>query len=396
MIHALAARARHSSTPSSFVEENFRDADSSVRRACPGSRQGVVTEGAGVPDSADRARSVPSCRARVGPCATRPAWADSVAARHRGTCGGIEARRSERSRVAVGGSAPWPRRRRSRRRAPSGRRALADLRRQPLAGLAEQGDGAVDQLRRSSAGPGRRPRSRACRARPAPARRRSARRSPARPRPWRGPSRRMRASSASIVSGSVIVFGVAAGIPVRASSSRTASSGSWDSSALPTPGAVRGDPAAGLGEHPHRVPGGHLADVHHGVVVEDGEVRGLAQGVDQAGEHRLRPRAEHRAGDLAERDEPGAERVAAVRQLAHVAALDQRAHQPVDRGQRQAGPRGSSLRPISPPASPTISSRSSTRPTDCTPPFLAGSAIGPPGRSDETFAWRKQHTDIRR
>ena len=59
-----------------------------------------------------------------------------------------------------------------------------------------------------------------------------------------------------------------------------------------------------------------------------------------AGEHRLRPRAEHRAGDLAERDEPGAERVAAVRQLAHVAALDQGPHQPVDRGQRQAGPGG--------------------------------------------------------
>ena len=49
------------------------------------------------------------------------------------------------------------------------------------------------------------------------------------------PSRRILASSASIVSGSVIVFGVAAGIPVRASSSRTASSGSCDSSALPTP-----------------------------------------------------------------------------------------------------------------------------------------------------------------
>ena len=39
-------------------------------------------------------------------------------------------------------------------------------------------------------------------------------------------------------------------------------------------------------------------------------------------------------------DAPGAKRVAAVRQLAHVAALDQGAHQSVDRGQRQAGPGG--------------------------------------------------------
>src|SRR5690349_14844223 len=38
----------------------------------------------------------------------------------------------------------------------------------------------------------------------------------------------------------------------------------------------------------------------------------------------------------------------------------------------------SSLRPTSPPASATISRRSSTRPTDCTPPLLAASAIGPP------------------
>ena len=52
-------------------------------------------------------------------------------------------------------------------------------------------------------------------------------------RAW--PARRIFASSASRTSGSVMVCGVCAGMPVRASSSRTALSGSWESSALPTP-----------------------------------------------------------------------------------------------------------------------------------------------------------------
>jgi hypothetical protein len=62
---------------------------------------------------------------------------------------------------------------------------------------------------------------------------------------------------------------------------------------LPHAGAVQVHPAADLGEHPHRVPGGHLGGVDDAVAVEHRHVGGLTDGVDQPGEVRLGPRGQH-------------------------------------------------------------------------------------------------------
>jgi hypothetical protein len=63
--------------------------------------------------------------------------------------------------------------------------------------------------------------------------------------------------------------------------------------------AVRPDPAAGLGEHAHRVRAGHLGQVDDLVAVEHGQVGRLPRLPDQLGQERAQPAAEHAAGDLA-------------------------------------------------------------------------------------------------
>jgi hypothetical protein len=65
--------------------------------------------------------------------------------------------------------------------------------------------------------------------------------------------------------------------------------------------AVGVDAAADLGEHPHRVLAGALGDVDDVVAVEEGEVGGLAEGVDEPGEGALGAGACHAVGDAAER-----------------------------------------------------------------------------------------------
>ena len=101
-------------------------------------------------------------------------------------------------------------------------------------------------------------------------------------------------------------------------------------------GAVRLDPAAWFGEHPHRVRAGHLGDVDDLVAVEHGQVGRLAGEPDQLGQERPQPGAEHLAGGLAEPDQPRAQRVPPRGLLPDVAPVDQRAHQPVHGGQREA------------------------------------------------------------
>ncbi|GEC98747.1 hypothetical protein KVA01_09020 [Kocuria varians] len=76
------------------------------------------------------------------------------------------------------------------------------------------------------------------------------------------------------------------------------------------------------------------------MTVQHGHVRGLPQLPDQPLQHGLRGRAQLQPGRVAEPDQPGTERVAAVGQLAHVSQRDQRAQQPVDGGQGQLGPGG--------------------------------------------------------
>ena len=105
-------------------------------------------------------------------------------------------------------------------------------------------------------------------------------------------------------------------------------------------GAVRLDPAARFGEHPHRVRAGHLGDVDDLVAVEHGQVRRLAGEADQLGQERAQPGAEHLAGDLAQPDQARAQRVPPGCLLTDVAPVDQRAHQPVHGGQREAGDGG--------------------------------------------------------
>ena len=105
-------------------------------------------------------------------------------------------------------------------------------------------------------------------------------------------------------------------------------------------GAVRLDPAARFGEHPHRVRAGHLGDVDDLVAVEHGQVGRLAGEADQLGQERAQPGAEHLAGDLAEPDQARAQRVPPGRLLPDVTPVDQGAHQPVHGGQREAGDGG--------------------------------------------------------
>ena len=105
-------------------------------------------------------------------------------------------------------------------------------------------------------------------------------------------------------------------------------------------GAVRLDPAAWLGEHPHRVRAGHLGDVDDLVAVEHGQVGRLAGEPDQLGQERPQPGTERLAGDLAEPDQPRAQRVPPRRLLPDVTPVDQRPHQPVHGGQREPGDGG--------------------------------------------------------
>ena len=149
------------------------------------------------------------------------------------------------------------------------------------------------------------------------------------------PARRMPCRARISSSGSVMVFAVCAGIPARCTSARTWSSGRRESSRLADAGAVRVHPPADLGEHPHGVVRRHLPDVHHAVPFEDGEVGGLAELRDEASSTGRPEAPEHHAGDLPEGHEARAERVPPVGQLTHVPAVDDGAHEAVDRGDRQ-------------------------------------------------------------
>ena len=100
---------------------------------------------------------------------------------------------------------------------------------------------------------------------------------------------------------------------------------------------MRLHPAADFGEHPHGVPRLCLRDIHDLVTVEHRQVRRFAELVDEPGQVRARPYAEHPRGGVAEPDQPRAENVLPRRLLADVAEVDERAQQPVDRGQGQAG-----------------------------------------------------------
>lgn len=66
-------------------------------------------------------------------------------------------------------------------------------------------------------------------------------------------------------------------------------------------GAVRTDPSAGLGEHPHLVRAGSLGDVDDLVAVEHRQVRGLAGQLDELDEVGPKPCSEQAAGRLASR-----------------------------------------------------------------------------------------------
>ena len=101
--------------------------------------------------------------------------------------------------------------------------------------------------------------------------------------------------------------------------------------------AVRADAAARLGEHPHRVSAWHLSDVDDLIAVEHGQVGGLPRLEDQLSQERPQPGTEHAAGGLAQPDQPRAECVPARGLLTDVAPVDQRAHQPVNGGQREPG-----------------------------------------------------------
>jgi hypothetical protein len=103
---------------------------------------------------------------------------------------------------------------------------------------------------------------------------------------------------------------------------------------------VRQDPPSDLGEHPHRVLGGHLGDVHDLVAVEQCHVRRLAGLLHQSGEAGAGPGAEQPGRGLAQADQPGAERIAPVGLLADVSAGHEGTHQAVDGRQRQSAAPG--------------------------------------------------------
>ena len=102
-------------------------------------------------------------------------------------------------------------------------------------------------------------------------------------------------------------------------------------------GVVHWHALAHLGEHAHGVRGGDLANVGDPVVVEHCQVGGLAELLHELAHGRLGQGAQLAVGDLAQVDQAGAEGVAAVGQLAHVAHGHQRAQETVDGGKRQRG-----------------------------------------------------------
>ena len=106
--------------------------------------------------------------------------------------------------------------------------------------------------------------------------------------------------------------------------------------------AVQHHPAPHLGEHPHRVPRGHLRDVDGLVTVEHRQVGRLADVLDQPREVGTCDDGQHPLGALGEHQQLRAEDVCARRLLADVAQVDQRAQQPVDGRKRQSGLGGQS------------------------------------------------------
>lgn len=132
-----------------------------------------------------------------------------------------------------------------------------------------------------------------------------------------------------------MVFSVAAGDPGAGQQGPYLFGRGVGEERLAHAGGVRQHPAADLGEHAHGVLGRHLGDVDDLVAVEEGHVRRLPGLLDQTGEVGAGPGTEQARRGLAEADQAGAEGVPSVGLLAYVAARHQRAHQAVDRGQRQ-------------------------------------------------------------
>jgi len=106
-------------------------------------------------------------------------------------------------------------------------------------------------------------------------------------------------------------------------------------------GAVLEDPPADFGGDAHGVVRLHLLHVHHAVPVEHGDVGRLAELGDERCEERTPPGPEHRAGGLTTKgNEPRAQGMSPVRQLTHVPAVDDGAHQSEGGGDRQPARRG--------------------------------------------------------
>src|SRR3954452_4187692 len=93
-----------------------------------------------------------------------------------------------------------------------------------------------------------------------------------------------------------------------------------------------------LGEHPHEVLRRlDLGDVDDLVAVEGGQVDRLPELCHRGGHRRARPRTDPLGRIVGQAHQPWAQGVLAGRLLAHVAEVDQGAHQPVDGGEGQVG-----------------------------------------------------------
>ena len=105
-------------------------------------------------------------------------------------------------------------------------------------------------------------------------------------------------------------------------------------------GGVHMGTASHLGEHPHLSFRGDLIDVDDHVSVHRRDIRRLPEFGDEFAQVGPCDGAELRAGDIAEADQPGSERIAAIGQLPDHAEVDQGVEQTVDRRQRQIDVRG--------------------------------------------------------
>jgi hypothetical protein len=109
---------------------------------------------------------------------------------------------------------------------------------------------------------------------------------------------------------------------------------------LADPGGVHMCTASHLGEHPHLAFGCDLIDVDDHVSVHRRHVRRLPELGDELAQIGAGDGAELGAGDIAEADQPGSERIAAIGQLSDHTEVDECVEQTVDRRQGQIDVRG--------------------------------------------------------